>query len=169
MKNKIVIRSPKLSDADSLVELINSLVKEKAMITIQKKSDRKKEREYLSKIIKDARNKESFHLFLTIGGEVMGSAGIFKRNLIKSHTANMGIFLKKEARGKGLGEKLFRMVMEEGIKRFKLRIVTLDVFTKNKTAQGLYKKIGFKKIGEVKGGAQYYGKYEDEILMVKYI
>ena len=29
--------------------------------------------------------------------------------------------------------------------------------------------MGFKKVGTIKGGVQYYGKYEDIIIMVKYI
>jgi RimJ/RimL family protein N-acetyltransferase len=169
MKDKIMIRPPKLSDVDSLVELMNSLVEEKAMITVQKKVTRKQEKEWLLKTIKDNKEKQAFNLFLVINDKVVGNAGIFRGKLIKDHTASMGIIIGKEARGKGLGEKLFRAVMAEGIKRFKLKIVTLDVFNKNKIAQELYKKMGFKKLGEVKGGAQYYGKYEDEIIMVKYI
>jgi ribosomal protein S18 acetylase RimI-like enzyme len=99
----------------------------------------------------------------------MGNASITKNENIKSHIGKMGIIIKKEARGLGLGEKLFKKVMEEGIKKFKLRIVVLDVFTRNKIAQNLYKKMGFQKIGSIKGGAKYYGKYEDEIMMVKYL
>ncbi len=39
----------------------------------------------------------------------------------------------------------------------------------NKIAQNLYRKMGFKKIGIVKKGIQYYGKYEDYIIMVRHI
>lgn len=36
-KQKIIIRPPKISDLDSSLEMINSLVEEKAMLTVQKK------------------------------------------------------------------------------------------------------------------------------------
>jgi RimJ/RimL family protein N-acetyltransferase len=165
-KPKIEIRPPKMSDLNSLLVMINSLVEEKAMIVVQEKPTLKQERNYLKGIIKDL---NSISLFLVINGEVMGSAGIIKSEGIKSHIGKMGIIIKKEARGLGLGEKLFKKVMEEGIKKFKLRIVVLDVFTRNKIAQNLYKKMGFQKIGSIEGGAKYYGKYEDEIIMAKYL
>ena len=164
---KIVIRPPKISDVDSLLAMINSLVEEKAMITIQKKLTRKEEEKYLKERIKN--KKDHIHLFLIINGEVVGNARITKHENTRSHVGEVGISLRKEARGLGLGEKLLKKVMKEGIKKFKLKIVTLDVYAKNKIAQSLYNKLGFKKVGKIKGGVKYYGKYEDSIIMVKYI
>jgi len=60
-KPKIEIRPPKMSDLNSLLEMINSLVDEKAFITIQKKLTRKEEKEYLEKIIKD---KNAIHFLI---------------------------------------------------------------------------------------------------------
>lgn len=165
-KQKIEIRPPKISDLNSLLEMINSLVEEKAMIIVQNKVTLEQERNYLKEIIK---NRNSVFLFLIIDGKVMGSAGITKYENIKSHIGEMGIILKKEARGLGLGEKLFKKVMEEGIKKFKLRIVILDVFKGNKIAQNLYKKLGFKKVGVIKGGEKYYNQYVDNVMMAKYL
>jgi RimJ/RimL family protein N-acetyltransferase len=165
-KEKIVIRTPKLSDVKSLQIMINSLVNEKAMITVQSKMTLKQEESYLKGIMK---NKDTVSLFLVIDRKVMGSAGITKGENIRSHTGDIGIVIKKEARGLGLGEKLFKKVMEDGIKKFKLKIITLDVFGSNKIAQNLYKKMRFKKVGMIKGGSKYYGGYEDRIMMVKYL
>lgn len=169
MKNlnqKTVIRPPKMSDLDSLLLMINSLAEEKAMITIQEKQTLKQEREYLKGIIKD---KDSLCLFLIINGEVMGNARIAKLKNVKSHIGELGISLKKEARGMGLGEKLFKEVLNQAIKKFKLKIITLEVHIKNKIAQGLYKKLGFKKVGVINGGVKHYGKYEDYMIMAKYV
>ncbi|MFA5729787.1 MAG: GNAT family protein [Candidatus Paceibacterota bacterium] len=165
-KQKIEIRPPKMSDLNSLLAMINSLVEEKAMIIVQDKVTLKQERHYLKEIIK---TKNAVSFFLIINGEVMGSAGIIKYENIKSHIGEMGIIIKKEARGLGLGEKLFKKVMEEGIKKFKLRIVILDVFKGNKIAQNLYKKLGFQKIGLIRGGEKYYDQYVDNVMMAKYL
>lgn len=164
-KTKIIIRPPKISDLESSLSMINSLVEERAMIVVQKKLTIKEEEKYLRGIIND---KNSFCLFLIINGEVMGNAEITKLEGVKGHIGNMGISIKKEARGLGLGETLFREVMNRGVKKFKLRLVTLDVFARNKIAQKLYKKVGFKKVGTIKGGIGYYGDYEDNTQMVKY-
>ena len=166
IKQKIEIRPPKMSDLNSLLVMINSLVEEKAMLTIQKKATLKEEKEYLERIIKD---KESIHLFLIINGEVMGNGRIAKLKNIRNHVGELGISIKKEARGLGLGEKLFKEVSKQAIKKFKLKIITLDVHARNKIAQGLYKKMGFKKIGTIEKGIQYYGKYENYIIMARHI
>jgi RimJ/RimL family protein N-acetyltransferase len=166
LNQEIIIRPPKLSDAKSLVEMMNSLIDEKAMISVQKKVTLEDEKEYLKEILKD---KNSIHLFLLINGEVMGSASISRHSDIRSHIGEMGIIIKKEARGLGLGKKIFKEVMEKGIKELKLKIVSLTVFESNKIAQNLYKKLGFEKLGTVKKGVKYYEKYEDSIIMVKYL
>jgi putative acetyltransferase len=163
---KIVIRPPKMSDLEDLLSMVNSLVKEKAMISIQKKLTVKEEETYLKSIIG---SKNSIDLVLTIDGKVVGIAGAYKRGGIQNHVGEIGILIGKDARGLGLGEKLFREVIEKGIKKFKFRIFSLNVFAENKIAIGLYKKVGFKKIGLLKEGVSYYGTYIDSIIMAKYI
>lgn len=169
MKNKkikFLIRPPRMSDLDSCLKMINSLVEERAMLTIQKKLTRREEKSYFEKILN---SKNSIHLFLIIDGEVMGNARMDMGSKTKSHIGELGISLKKEARGLGLGEKLFKEIIKAGVKKFKPRIITLDVHAKNKIARNLYEKTGFKKIGTIKGGTQYYGKYDDIVMMVKYL
>jgi RimJ/RimL family protein N-acetyltransferase len=165
-KLKIEMRAPRMSDLNSCLEMINSLVEERAMITIQKKLTLRDEREYLKKIIKD---KNAIHVFLLVNGELMGNARIARLENVRSHIGELGISIKKEARGLGLGEKILKEVLKQGIKKFKLKIITLDANKSNKIAQNLYKKVGFKKIATIKGGVLHYGKYEDSVTMVKYI
>lgn len=165
-EEKIIIRPPKPSDAKSLLTMINSLVDERAMIAIQEKHNIKNEKEYLDKI---RNNKKDLELFLIINGEVMGSARITKKESTEKHVGQIGIFLKKEARGKGLGEKLLKEIIKQGVKKFKFKIITLRVISKNKIAQNLYKKLGFEKVGVIKGGSKHYGRYEDVLIMAKYI
>jgi ribosomal protein S18 acetylase RimI-like enzyme len=165
-KQKIEIRAPKMSDLNSLLSMINSLVEERAMITIQEKVTLEQKRAYLKRIIKD---KESIHLLLLINGEVMGKGEVTKLKNIRSHIGELGISIKKEARGLGLGEKLSKELSGQAIKKLKLKIIILDVHVRNRIAQSLYKKMGFKKIGIIKKGIRYYGKYEDYIIMAKYL
>ncbi len=170
MKEKITIRPLKLSDVDSCLSMINSLVEERAMISIQKKMTRKQEEEYLKKTLKEVKDKKHVAFVIDINGKVAGISGISKTDSeTRSHLGDIGIFLKKGVRGMGLGEKLFRKTMNEGIKKLKFKIVHLTVFANNKTAMNLYKKLGFVKIGTIKDGFKYYGKYGDCVIMVKYV
>lgn len=167
---KITIRTPKTTDADALVSMVNSLVKEKAYISLQKKITRKEETKYLKDLLKDIKANKKISYVLDINGQVMGTSGIIKNDtLIMGHIGDIGILLRKEVRGMGLGEKLFRKVIDDGLKKFKFKIVRLYVFADNKPAIGLYKKLGFETVGTIKKGGMYFGKLKDLSIMIKYI
>jgi len=168
--DKITFREPKATDVKSALEMINSLVEEKAYITVQKKLTLKEEKEYFKKILKDGGKKIRVDLILDINGEVYGSAGVWLiDDGIRKHVGELGIALKKNARGRGLGEKLFKKIIEKAVKELKIKIVTLFVYSRNKVAINLYKKMGFKKLGVIKKGVSYHGKLIDDYLMIKYI
>jgi len=168
--DKITFREPKINDLKSTLEMINSLVDEKAYITVQKKLTIKEEKEYLKKVAKEIENKNAVYLNLDINGKVRGNARV---SLIDSgprkHMGELGISIMKEARGRGLGEKLFKKIVEKAVKELKVKIITLYVVSKNKVAINLYKKMGFKKISTIKKGYNHYGELLDNITMIKYI
>lgn len=168
--DKITFREPKMSDLKSILEMINSLVEEKAYIIVQKKLTLKEEKDYLKNVLKEIKNKSEVYLALDINGKVRGNARV---SLIDSgprkHMGELGISIMKEARGKGLGEKLFKKIVEKAVKELKVKIITLYVVSKNKVAINLYEKMGFKKISIIKKGYNHYGKLLDHITMIKYI
>ena len=150
--------------------MINSLVEEKAYIVVQKKLTIREERDYLKNVIKEIKNKSSVYTVIDINGKVRGNA---KVSLVDSgprkHIGELGISIMKEARGKGLGEKLFKKIIEKAVKELKVKIITLYVVSENKIAINLYKKMGFKKISIIKKGYNHYGELLDNITMIKYI
>lgn len=166
MEQKISIRPPKMSDLGSLAVMLNSLVDEKAMIFVQKKVTASKISIHFENAIKD---KKMAYLVLSIDKEIMGRAKITVQSGPERHIGELSIYVKKEARGKGLGERLLREIIDKAVKKFDLKIITLTVYARNKIARSLYKKIGFEKIGIFKKGISHYGAYEDVILMAKYI
>ena len=86
-----------------------------------------------------------------------------------SHLGEIGISLRREIRGKGIGKRLFAALIKEGKRVLGVKIATLQVFASNNIAQNLYKKFGFKKVGIIKKGLNYYGRYDDLVIMVKYL
>jgi len=103
---------------------------------------------------------------LIFNGEVTGGVSVSKE---KNGIGNLGISIKKDFRGLGLGEKLLKKAITDGAKKFNLRIITLEVLKINKIAINLYKKLGFEKVGVLKNGAKYYDRYEDAVIMAKYL
>lgn len=167
---EIIFRYPRLEDLDDFLRSINSLVEEKAMMTTQKKKTKREERKWLSDLLKQIKNRETVCLVTEVDGKVMGSANVRKqKNLPESHVGELGIALRKEIRGKGIGEKLLKRVMEEAEKVLKLKIIKLRTMGINKIAQKLYRKCGLNEVGRIKNGLKYYRRYVDDVTMVKYV
>lgn len=95
-------------------------------------------------------------------GKVVGMCDIirFRPGSEESHVAVLGIAIKKEFRGKGLGRKL----MERGIElsKGKFELIRLGVFSVNESAVQLYKSLGFEQYGLLPGFLKRNGRYFDE-------
>jgi len=164
------LRYPKFEDVDGLLTHINSLVEERAFIGTQKKVSRKEELGYVRRLLKDIERKRAVALIVEIDRKILGAGEVKKAELDASrHTGNLGVALRKEARGLGIGERLAKSLIREAKKRLNLKIAKLEVFANNKPAYKLYKKLGFKEVGRIENGNYYYGKYVDNIIMVKYL
>ncbi|MDD4251066.1 MAG: GNAT family N-acetyltransferase [Candidatus ainarchaeum sp.] len=99
-------------------------------------------------------------------GELIAHLKITLKKSNHSHIAEMNSLIVKELhRRKGLATKLITFSISKLPKNIK--IITLTVDSKNKTAISLYKKIGFEKYGLLKNGTKTNGKFVDNVLMVK--
>ena len=58
---------------------------------------------------------------------------------------------------------------DEAKKILKIKIIRLNAFAANKRALAFYKKMGIKRLGRIRGGLKYYGRFMDEIILVKYL
>lgn len=74
------------------------------------------------------------------------------------HIGTLGIAIRKEYRGRGIGRELLKKALE--LSEGKFLIVKLEVFTINKGAIQLYKEMGFKEAGvipkSIKRGDKFY-------------
>jgi len=163
---KAIFRYPRMSDLEGLLELVNAIVDDKAMVSSQTKKTKKEERVWLSSILQNIKKKAGVYLVVEVDRKIVGNVAVERhKESAKKHVGVFGIMLRKEARGKGIGEKLLRCVIEEAKRVLKVKIITLEVMRSNKVAQHLYKKCGFKVVGTIKSGVKYYSRYEDDMLM----
>jgi len=100
------------------------------------------------------------------GGAVVGHLviGIGKDKL--SHVGSIGIFVKKELWGKGVGTKL----LEEGIRAAKergLKKLMYDVYAPNERSINLVKQFGFELHGTLKKHMLAEGNYLDKLIFEK--
>ncbi len=156
-----------IKDVKKFQDFINSLIDENAKILLNERVGIKEERKWVKKSIESAKNKKRVHLTAYDGDEIIASCDIDSGIGKTSHVGNFGISILKDYRRIGLGTYLSREIIELSKKRIdpKLEVIKLSVFSDNKPAMGLYKKIGFKRVGKIPRGVKCNDKLHDEIIM----
>lgn len=165
---EVTLRTPRMEDLDDILEFINALVKEKAMIYGAKPIKRAEEAKWLSNTLAEVETGKAVYIAAEAGGKVVASCSIQFKEGKQSHVCNLGIAISKEYRDKGLGTILMNELVRQA-RRFGKKMVTLGVFEKNPRAKHVYEKVGFREIGRLPKALLHGGKYQDEILMVKEI
>jgi ribosomal protein S18 acetylase RimI-like enzyme len=111
----------------------------------------------------------SMTLLCEVDSKVVGYASIEETIWEQSrHVCELGIAILPEFRGMGVGSALLDSLINFAFKKGYEKI-TLSVFHTNKNAIGLYRKFGFKKVGEKKRQFNLKGQYVDEIIMEKFV
>lgn len=102
--------------------------------------------------------------------EVVGWCDISKNQQEgMSHIGTLGMGVRKDSRGGGIGSSLLGSCLGFGFIESNISKVELQVFASNTKAIGLYKKFGFL-IEGVRNKARYIdNKYDDLILMAKFL
>jgi RimJ/RimL family protein N-acetyltransferase len=101
--------------------------------------------------------------------ELVGVAGYWPQEGAKvSHKAGFwGMYVRKAARGSGLGELLIEAIIDHATGRVEL--LQLGVASDNEAAIRLYEKAGFAEYGREMKALKQGGRYFDEILMVRFL
>lgn len=76
-----------------------------------------------------------------------------------------GVYVTPEYRGQGVAKELLQNVLKRGEEIEGLKQINLSVITINKSAVGLYKKLGFETYGFEKNALEYNGRGYDEEFM----
>jgi len=80
-----------------------------------------------------------------------------------------GVYVRKDYRGQGIGNKLMDAALDEIQKISGIEKIELAVNPVQKAAEKLYRKYGFKTAGCSKKAIRFNGKFYDELLMEKYL
>lgn len=161
---KVVLRRPRWEDLDDLLNFINSLIEEKADITMEEKVSRDTEADWLGKKLADIEKGEVICFVAEVNGKVIANSEVAKRKGHMSHVGHLGIAIKAGYRGIGIGTMLMKTLIEES-RKAGLKVLVLDVFDTNKTAKILYEKMEFKEVGRIPKGIFRDGHYIDLVRM----
>lgn len=172
--NEIIVRPLLKSDlliVQKFQNFINSLVKEKAMLSTVSKMTLKKETAFLNDQLKKIKSKKIVYLVAEDKKKelIAGTVSVRLQPGAQDHVGNLGITVRKEYRRIGLGKVLMREIVGLAKKELKPRpeIIRLSVFHANEPALKLYKKIGFKKAARIPRQFRHRGELMDEVVMMK--
>lgn len=165
-EHKVILRTPRWEDLDDFLELINSLVEEKANILKAEKVSREEEIDFLSGVLNRLEKDEMFYLVAEVNGKVVAVSEITKRRGYEKHVGVIGIAIMEGFRGLGIGTEMIRTLIKKA-QEMSLKVLTLTAFANNEPAIHLYEKFGFTQTGVIPKKFFKEGKYIDEIIMVK--
>lgn len=148
------------------MDFFNGLIEEGVQISRDRKLGYGEEAEWLRKELDEMARGEAL-IFVAEDeqdGKIAGAVDIRRGKFKEAHTAELGISVCRDYRKMGLGTKLMRLILAEA-KKIGIKLVWLQVFSTNKDAIGLYRKMGFKKEALLKKRLFYNGKYVDKIIL----
>jgi len=161
----IIFRTPKWEDLDDFVDLINSLVDEKADIYVTEKVTREEEAKWLQEVIAHLERDEDFFLVAEIEKKAVALAEFKIKGGDNEHPVGaIGIIVKKDYRNLGIGTEILKTLLEQAV-FFGLQKMTINVFATNKRAIHVYKKVGFIETGIIPERHFRQGKIIDEIIL----
>ena len=160
---KVILRPPKISDAELVVKYGNDPVVNKFTSRNPKKLTVKNIRKWITEELPKDKSYKKFAIDIESVGYI-GNTGL---QVVKmDNYAEFDIVIhRKEFWGKGYGYDATMTVLKYGFEKLKLHMIYLHTYAYNKRAQGLYKKIGFKKNGIMRESVLYKGRYYDKIIM----
>ena len=163
----VLLRTPRWRDLDDLLELINSLVDEKAEIYITQKPTREAEAEWLLKVLSRLEKDEQFFLVAEVGKKVVASSDFQVKGGDEEHRVGaIGIIVRDGYRNLGIGTEMLKTLLEQAA-FFGLRTVTVNAFATNERAIHVYEKVGFVHSGIIPKKHLRQGRFIDEVIMSK--
>jgi ribosomal protein S18 acetylase RimI-like enzyme len=144
---------------------LDRVAREKVYIEITKAFPLKQVREFQVGLMR----KKAPIFYAVHKGEVIGWIDIsWSDNPRMKHRGRLGMGLLPEYRGNGIGGKLMDAALKQA-RKCKLEKVELQVYTSNKRAIALYKKMGFKVEGQIQRYRKVGNRYFDCLCMGKFL
>lgn len=163
---KVTLRTPKWEDLDDMLDFINSLVEEEAMILMETKQTRDQEVDWLARGLSNLEKDKEIRVVAEVDGRMVGQCGVAPRFGRMSHVGRLGISVKEGYREIGIGQELM-MEVERHAGRLGMEKIMLEVFAINDRAIHVYEKMGYVVVGRIPGDVKYRGGYVDSLVMVK--
>lgn len=165
---KVILRTPRWEDLDDLLELINSLVDEKAEILVTQKFTLEAEGEWLHRALSMLEKGELFFLVAEVDKKVVASSDFLIRGGDEERVGEIGIVVRNGYRNLGIGTEIMKTQLKQA-SSLGLKYLTLNAFDTNRRAIHVYEKVGFVQSGRIPKKHFRQGRFIDEVVMTKLI
>ena len=157
------VRRATEADARAIVEVLEGIVSERIYTAIEKPWSVDEQRRYLLSLSP----REAFYVAEIDQRTIIGylSLDLYSRTLHSmAHVAQLGTFLRPDARRRGVGQALFHASLNFARERDFSKIV-IQVRSSNSGAQAFYRQLGFRECGRLSRQVRIHEHEDDEIIM----
>jgi len=133
----------------------------KYLFTDVHNSKKEQEKWYKNSYLKD----KNCLIFIAFDKEIPIGYGQINHIDCLNRSCEVGFCVAPEFQGKGYGKILTKKIINYAIEKLKMHRIYLEVFTTNKKAIKLYKKVGFRKEGILRDRVFKNKKFHDVLLM----
>lgn len=161
---KFILRSPRLSDAASIVKHLNDYQVSRNLSSVPFPYGLKDAKKWLRKKVKSKGDK-TLSLLIEIEREAVG--GISLDGIKKGHEAELGYWLGRQHWGKGIMTGAVKAITKHGFKKYKLRRIQAHAYHFNKASMRVLEKNGFKLEGFLRKAFKKDGKILDGYIFSK--
>ena len=145
----------------------NELIEEEAMIGGDSKKTRDQQVDSHAEMMKAVERGRAVVVIAEAEGRAVGQSNARKRGGRLGHTAGLGVFVRKQFRGQGIGSEMMRE-LENQARAIGVEILYLEVYGISPAVR-LYERLGYREYGRLPGGIKYRGEYVDCVSMYKRI
>jgi RimJ/RimL family protein N-acetyltransferase len=163
---RVLLRAARAEDAEAHIENWKAIGAEGVYLMTERFTRTVEE---VREQFRDVDPRSALWLVAELEGRIVGGANLQRGRWAKNaHTADLGIAIRREFRGRGIGEVLLRAGLEWA-REVGIRKVKLGVFATNDRAIALYRKLGFEVEARLKGEVVLDGQPVDEVLMALWL
>ena len=166
----VLIKTPEVEDAKELLSFIQKACGETDFL-LSTPEDMNFSVEKEEDFITSYREGSNYLLAVYVDGKIVGDSYLNFSSAIKlRHRGEVGIAIRKEYWGLGIGSILFEIMIQLAKEKEGIEQLNLAYLSNNKRGENLYKKFGFETTGITpKAIKQIDGSYADKVLMTKFL
>lgn len=165
----LTVKAARVKDASQIVKLMKDIVAEGPFTLIEPDEYKATVKSESARIRRFNKAEGKVYITAEVNNEIAGFISFDNWDTRRTkHTGLFSVFIKKKFRRLGIGKILVQTLINWGKSNPVNKKISLFVFSTNKNAIALYKRLGFKQEGYCPKDMIIDGKYVDSIMMYKF-